>query len=126
MANSRFVYVTYIRTTPEKLWRALIEPEFTRQFWVGTWQESEWKPGASWRIMISDGRVGDSGDVEILYYPQKERGLLGELAELFGVPLPERWIQVALLLLVHCFGPTHPSNFSFLSSNSLVATISFA
>ena len=24
--SSRFVYVTYIRTTPEKLWRALIEP----------------------------------------------------------------------------------------------------
>ncbi len=34
MAESRFVYVTYIRTTPEKLWQALIDPEFTRQFWV--------------------------------------------------------------------------------------------
>jgi len=33
MAESRFVYVTYIRTTPEKLWRALIAPEFTRRFW---------------------------------------------------------------------------------------------
>jgi uncharacterized protein YndB with AHSA1/START domain len=61
--NPQFVYVTYIRTTPEKLWRALIAPEFTRQYWVGTWQESEWKPGASWRIMIPDGRVGDSGKV---------------------------------------------------------------
>jgi len=63
MADSRFVYVTYIRTTPEKLWQALIEPEFTRQFWCATWQESEWKPGASWRIMIPDGRVADSGEV---------------------------------------------------------------
>ena len=63
MASSRFVYVTYIRTTPEKLWRALIEPEFTRRYWVETWQESEWKPGASWRLMIPDGRVGDSGEV---------------------------------------------------------------
>lgn len=63
MANSRFVYVTYIRTTPEKLWRALIEPEFTRRYWVETWQESEWKPGASWRLMIPDGRVGDSGEI---------------------------------------------------------------
>jgi uncharacterized protein YndB with AHSA1/START domain len=63
MDNSRFVYVTYIRTTPEKLWRALIEPEFTRQFWVGTWQESEWKQGASWRNMIPDGRVADSGEI---------------------------------------------------------------
>jgi uncharacterized protein YndB with AHSA1/START domain len=63
MAESRFVYVTYIRTTPEKLWQALIEPEFTRQFWVDTHQECEWKPGASWRLMIPDGRVADSGEV---------------------------------------------------------------
>ncbi len=63
MADSRFVYVTYIRTTPEKLWRALIEPEFTRQFWCDTRQECEWKPGASWRLMIPDGRVADSGEV---------------------------------------------------------------
>jgi len=63
MANSRFVYVIYIRTTTEKLWRALIDPESTRQYWVETWQESEWKPGASWRVMIPDGRVGDSGEI---------------------------------------------------------------
>ncbi len=63
MTDSRFVYVTYIRTTPEKLWRALVEPEFTRRYWVETWQESEWKPGASWRLMIPDGRVGDSGEI---------------------------------------------------------------
>jgi uncharacterized protein YndB with AHSA1/START domain len=63
MANSRFVYVTYIRTTPAKLWQALLEPEFTRQYWVGTWQECEWKVGATWRLMIPDGRVGDSGEI---------------------------------------------------------------
>jgi len=63
MAESQFAYVIYIRTTPEKLWQALIEPEFTRQFWAETWQESEWKPGASWRIMIPDGRVADTGEI---------------------------------------------------------------
>ncbi|WP_342362998.1 SRPBCC family protein [Terrarubrum flagellatum] len=63
MAGDRFVYVIYIRTTPEKLWRALIEPEFTRQYWCETWMESEWKVGASWKIMIPDGRVGDSGEI---------------------------------------------------------------
>ena len=51
----KFVYVTYIRTTAEKLWRALTEPEFTRQFWVGTVQECEWKQGAPWRMMIWNG-----------------------------------------------------------------------
>ena len=63
MTDSRFVYVTYIRTTPEKLWGALLDPEFTRRYWCETWQECEWKVGASWRIMIPDGRVADSGTV---------------------------------------------------------------
>jgi uncharacterized protein YndB with AHSA1/START domain len=63
MADSRFVYVTYIRTTPAKLWQALIDPEFTRRYWCDTWQESEWKPGSLWRINIPDGRVADSGEI---------------------------------------------------------------
>jgi uncharacterized protein YndB with AHSA1/START domain len=63
MAESQFVYVIYIRATAEKLWRALIEPESTRQYWMATTQESEWKPGASWRIIFADGRVADSGEV---------------------------------------------------------------
>jgi len=63
MGNSRFVYVTYIRTTPEKLWQALIEPEFTRRYWFGCSQECEWKPGASWRLMYPDGRITDTGEI---------------------------------------------------------------
>ncbi len=63
MAKSRFVYVTYIRTTPEKLWQALLGPEFTRQYWSETWHDCEWKPGAAWRLMLPDGRVADSGEV---------------------------------------------------------------
>jgi uncharacterized protein YndB with AHSA1/START domain len=63
MAESRFVYVTYIRTTPARLWQALIDPEFTRRYWVETWQESDWQPGSSWRLMIPDGRVGNSGEI---------------------------------------------------------------
>ena len=63
MAESRFVYVTYIRTTPAKLWQALIDPEFTRLYWCATRHESEWKPGAPWRLMIPDGRVGDGGEI---------------------------------------------------------------
>jgi uncharacterized protein YndB with AHSA1/START domain len=71
MYKPKFVYVTYIRTTPEKLWRALIEPEFTRQFWVGTWQDCNWQKGESWRLMIPDGRVGDSGEVLEIDPPRK-------------------------------------------------------
>src|SRR5207249_792356 len=52
-----------IRTTPQKLWQALTDPAFTRQYWCATSQESEWKPGAAWRIMKPDGKVADSGEV---------------------------------------------------------------
>ena len=71
MNKSRFVYVTYIRTTPETLWQALTDPEFTRKFWVETWQDCEWKPGASWKLMIPDGRAGDSGEVIELDPPRR-------------------------------------------------------
>ena len=54
MKKDQFVYVTYIRTTPEKLWNALIEPEFTRQFWFNTTQESEWKAGC----VLEDSNAG--------------------------------------------------------------------
>jgi uncharacterized protein YndB with AHSA1/START domain len=63
MANSRFVYVTYIRTTPEKLWQALTDPEVNRRFWLGCRQESEWKTGSPWRIMLPDRRLADSGEI---------------------------------------------------------------
>lgn len=63
MSESRFVYVTYIRTTPEKLFKALIDPEFTRRYWVETCQESDWNKGSSWTLRLPDGRVGDSGTV---------------------------------------------------------------
>jgi uncharacterized protein YndB with AHSA1/START domain len=35
MGETRFVYVTYIRTTPEKLWQALTTREFLAQYWPG-------------------------------------------------------------------------------------------
>lgn len=63
LPGSQFVYVTLIRTTPEKLWRALTDPDLTRQYWAETWQDCEWKPGATWQLMIPDGRVGDSGEI---------------------------------------------------------------
>jgi len=61
--SSKYVYVTYIRTTPQKLWDALTKPEFTRQYWFGVTQESEWKPGASWTMKFPDDRIADAGEV---------------------------------------------------------------
>jgi DNA-binding transcriptional ArsR family regulator/uncharacterized protein YndB with AHSA1/START domain len=40
-----FVYTTYIRTTPERLWRALTEPAFTERYW-GMVFHSDWRTGS--------------------------------------------------------------------------------
>jgi uncharacterized protein YndB with AHSA1/START domain len=69
--SEKFVYVTYIRTTPEKLWDALTKPEFTRAYWCETWQDCDWQAGSPWRIMIPDGRVADSGEVLELDRPHR-------------------------------------------------------
>ena len=61
--SSTYVYVIYIRTTPQKLWDALTKPEFLRQYWFNMTQESEWKPGASWKMLSENGSVTDAGEV---------------------------------------------------------------
>src|ERR687885_1828391 len=40
-----FVYVTYIKTTPERLWQALTEPAFTERYW-GMVFHSDWRTGS--------------------------------------------------------------------------------
>jgi uncharacterized protein YndB with AHSA1/START domain len=62
-AASTFVYVTFIRTTPEKLWEALTSPDTMRQYWFDMHQESDWKPGSPWRLLFADGRVADTGQI---------------------------------------------------------------
>jgi uncharacterized protein YndB with AHSA1/START domain len=61
--RSRFVYVTYIRTSAEKLWTALTSPEFAREYWMGVGLEAEWKIGGAWRLILPDGRVADTGEI---------------------------------------------------------------
>jgi uncharacterized protein YndB with AHSA1/START domain len=60
---SRFVYVTYIRTTPERLWAALTKTEFIKQYWFGMNLESDWKAGSPWKMVSADGLVTDEGEV---------------------------------------------------------------
>lgn len=64
MAKSIFVYVTYIRTSPERLWSALTDDtEFMKQYWFGTHCESQWAAGSSWKMVQHDGSVTDSGEI---------------------------------------------------------------
>jgi uncharacterized protein YndB with AHSA1/START domain len=71
MKNEQFVYVTYIRTTPEKLWQALMDPEFTQRYWLQTRQESDWKPGAAWRAVAPNGQAIISGEVLEIEPPRR-------------------------------------------------------
>jgi uncharacterized protein YndB with AHSA1/START domain/DNA-binding transcriptional ArsR family regulator len=58
MDRPEFVYTTYIRTTPERLWQALTDPAFTRRYW-DTAFTTDWSPGSAmtWDnhgVLISD------------------------------------------------------------------------
>lgn len=68
--ESRFVYVTYIRTTPERLWSALTSAEFTRQYWLGIRVDAEWQVGGSWTLTLPDGRTADTGQI-VEFEPRK-------------------------------------------------------
>jgi uncharacterized protein YndB with AHSA1/START domain len=64
MARSTFVYVTYIRTTPEKLWSALTDDvEFMKQYWFGMHCESQWTAGSPWKLVAGDGQILDAGEI---------------------------------------------------------------
>ena len=61
--GSTFVYVTYIRTTPEKLWSALTDTDFMQRYWFNMRVESDFKKGSPWKIVYPDGRVTDTGEM---------------------------------------------------------------
>jgi uncharacterized protein YndB with AHSA1/START domain len=53
MDKPQFVYVTYIATSPEKLWEALTDPAMTTTYWQHV-NVSDWKPGSKWEHRSSD------------------------------------------------------------------------
>ena len=61
MTKPSFVYVTYIATTPEKVWQAFVDTDVMRQYWIGPGAEcarvnvSDWKPGSRWEHQRADG-----------------------------------------------------------------------
>ena len=48
MSKPEFVYVTYIVSTPEKIWNALTNGELTRLYWWRRRNVSDWKVGSKW------------------------------------------------------------------------------
>jgi uncharacterized protein YndB with AHSA1/START domain len=68
MKKPDYVYVTYIATTPQKVWQALVDAEMMREWWVdpvagcARVNVSDWKPGSRWAHTRADG----SGTVDIV------------------------------------------------------------
>jgi uncharacterized protein YndB with AHSA1/START domain len=57
------VYVTYIATTPEKVWQALTDGAFSKQYFFGFEVKVEPKVGGQFRLLDPGGRVQVSGEV---------------------------------------------------------------
>jgi uncharacterized protein YndB with AHSA1/START domain len=52
--KASFVYVTYIQTSPEKVWNALQDPELTKDYWGYRRNASDWKAGSVWQHELYD------------------------------------------------------------------------
>jgi uncharacterized protein YndB with AHSA1/START domain len=66
MEQPEFVYTTYIRTTPERLWRGLTDPAFTRRYWGGVSFESDWKAGSTMTVRYEDSGVTISDPAQVV------------------------------------------------------------
>ena len=63
MSELKFVYVTYIESTPEKVFQALTDPAFTKRYWVRTEIDSDWKVGLPVYKCGPDGKRIEHGRV---------------------------------------------------------------
>jgi uncharacterized protein YndB with AHSA1/START domain/DNA-binding transcriptional ArsR family regulator len=60
--HPQFVYTTYIKTTPERLWQALTDPAFTSRWWQTTF-ETDWQPGSAMTWDNNGVIIADPGQV---------------------------------------------------------------
>ena len=66
-----FVFSTYIRTTPDRLWDALTNPEMTQQFYYGGRVQAELKPGGNFSYLAPNGEINLHGQVLEIDPPKK-------------------------------------------------------
>ena len=62
MPKPEFIYISYIETTPEKLWEALTSSEFSKRYWWDTSVVSDWKVGSPFSLVMN-GTTTDVGEV---------------------------------------------------------------
>jgi uncharacterized protein YndB with AHSA1/START domain len=89
MSKPEFVYVTYIETTPEKLWDALTNSEFTERYWWDTRVVSDWKIGSP-VALESRGKVTDTGVIVVADPPRRLSYTWANTSEEFRNERPSR------------------------------------
>jgi uncharacterized protein YndB with AHSA1/START domain len=85
-AAATFVYVTYISTTPENVWNALIDGEMTRDYWGFHKNVSDWKPGSAWSHRDYETDVADVVGEVVESDPPRKLVLTWESARAAGNP----------------------------------------
>ncbi len=88
MSKPEFVYVTYIETTPEKLWHALTDGDFTERYWFGARLRSDWKVGSKFEMVHGDGEVSDAGKVVEVDPPRRLAYTFVNLSDKYKNDLP--------------------------------------
>ena len=71
MASTEFVYATYIKATPQEVWNAVTNPEFMKQYWFGSYVESEFEAGSPWKLLRENGEVTDAGEIIESHPPRR-------------------------------------------------------
>lgn len=56
MSKPQFVYVTYIATTPERVWEALTKPDISEKYWFGYRVQADGKAGDRMTAINPAGR----------------------------------------------------------------------
>ena len=87
MNEPAFVYTSFIKTTPERLWQALTDPAFTRRYW-GVAFETDWRPGSPMVWEENGRRTADPEQVVLEAEPHRR------LAYTWHTPTPE-WATAA-------------------------------
>jgi uncharacterized protein YndB with AHSA1/START domain/DNA-binding transcriptional ArsR family regulator len=72
MNRPTFVYTTYIKTTPEKLWQALTDPAFTTRYWRCAFH-TDWKEGSTYTLEQNGVVIAD--DEQRVLVSDPPRGL---------------------------------------------------
>ena len=78
--NSSCIFITYIKTTPDELWKYLTMSERIKKYWFGYDNQADWKTGSPWKQISPDSKLAVTG--EIIERKQPLRIVLGWRDEL--------------------------------------------